>query len=84
MDASWQMASVSAEQHGTGRVGRRWWIRFKGYDRVAGTFSEERPGKLRYEALGLQVPFEKVGLGWVPGGFKYILRRYWWCRDEDV
>ena len=22
------------------------------------------------------VPSEKVGLGWVPGGFKYLLRRY--------
>ena len=32
--------------------------------------------------LGLQVPSEKVGLGWVPGGSKYLLRRYldWRCR----
>ena len=28
--------------------------------------------------IGIQVPSQKVGLGWVPGGSKCLLRRYDW------
>ena len=28
--------------------------------------------------LGLQEPSEEVGLGWVPGGSKYLMRKYDW------
>ena len=36
----------------------------------------------RTQSLRIQVPSKKVGLGWVPGGSKDLLRRYDWIPRE--
>ena len=41
----------------------------------------ETPTLPGFITLGLQVPSEKVGLGSVPGGSKYLLRRGSWLLD---